>query len=144
MEHGVVEGIELGHGYAVRVRARNAAGPGHWSIESDQVVCRYKSLAPKVKLNCPKELALKETDTLTVEGHQVVHWRARAGGQREEWNHHRQQEAAQEHPSDRLPVEEGPRPAFLRRFQHERKCQGKDEPCGLQQARTPRGPAHCV
>merc|ERR1719472_673800 len=67
MEHGVVEGIELGHGYAVRVRARNAAGPGHWSIESDQVVCRYKSLAPKVKLNCPKELALKETDTLIVE-----------------------------------------------------------------------------
>ena len=67
MEHGLVEGIELGHGYAVRVRARNAAGPGHWSIESDVVVCRYKSLQPKVKLNCPRELAMKETDTLILE-----------------------------------------------------------------------------
>ena len=37
MEHGLVEGVELGQGYAVRVRARNAAGWSPWSIESEQV-----------------------------------------------------------------------------------------------------------
>ena len=38
MEHGLVEGVELGQGYAVRVRARNAAGWSPWSIESEQVI----------------------------------------------------------------------------------------------------------
>ena len=42
MERGVVEGLELGQSYAVRVRARNAAGWGPWSIESEQLVCKHK------------------------------------------------------------------------------------------------------
>jgi len=66
LEHGLVEGIELGAGYAVRVRAKNAAGFGPWSIESEQVVCRFKALKPKVKINGPKELIVKEGETLTV------------------------------------------------------------------------------
>jgi len=67
MEHGIVEGVELGQSYAVRVRARNAAGPGHWSLESDQLVCRFKALKPKVKLLCSKEMTVKEGDTILVE-----------------------------------------------------------------------------
>ena len=42
MERGVVEGVELGQSYAVRVRARNAAGWSPWSIESEQLVCKHK------------------------------------------------------------------------------------------------------
>jgi hypothetical protein len=66
MEHGLVEGVDLGSGYAIRVRAKNAAGNSPWSIESDQVVCKYKALKPKVKINGPKELILKENETVTV------------------------------------------------------------------------------
>lgn len=66
MEHGVVEGVELGQGYSVRVRAKNAAGPGPWSLESDQVVCKFKALKPKVKISGPKEIIAKEGDTVTV------------------------------------------------------------------------------
>jgi len=66
MEHGLVEGVELGSGYAIRVRAKNAAGFGPWSIESEQVVCKYKALKPKVKINGPKDITLKEGETLTV------------------------------------------------------------------------------
>ena len=65
-ERGVVEGIELGIGYAVRVRARNAAGYGTWSLESDQFVCKHKALKPKVKLEAGKEIVVKEGDTFTV------------------------------------------------------------------------------
>ena len=43
MEHGLVEGVELGQGYAVRVRARNAAGWSPWSIESEQVMINCNS-----------------------------------------------------------------------------------------------------
>ena len=39
---------EVGQSYAIRVRAVNAAGCGPWSIESDQLTCRYKALKPKV------------------------------------------------------------------------------------------------
>ena len=42
MERGVVEGVELGQSYAVRVRAKNAAGWSPWSIESEQLVCKHK------------------------------------------------------------------------------------------------------
>lgn len=67
IERGLVEGVELGQSYAVRVRARNAAGFGHWSIESDQLVCRHRALKPRVKFEISgRELVLKEGDTLTV------------------------------------------------------------------------------
>jgi hypothetical protein len=67
MERGHIEGVELGQSYAVRVRARNAAGFGHWSIESDQLVCRHRALKPRVKIEAGgHELVLKEGDTLTV------------------------------------------------------------------------------
>ena len=67
MERGIVEGVELGLSYAVRVRAKNAAGCGHWSIESDQLVCRHRALKPRVKIEAGgRELVLKEGDTLTV------------------------------------------------------------------------------
>ena len=46
MERGVVEGVELGQSYAVRVRARNAAGWSPWSIESEQLVCKHKVRSP--------------------------------------------------------------------------------------------------
>ena len=39
------------------MRAVNAAGAGPWSIESDQVICKYKSLKPKVSF---KGFASKE------------------------------------------------------------------------------------
>ena len=124
MEHGIVEGVELGQSYAVRVRARNAAGPGHWSLESDQLVCRFKALKPKVKLLCSKEMTVKEGDTILVEAEvpaepacediklviiaamllhnltKVVHRRARADRRCQGWNHCGQQEGAQEHPAD--------------------------------------------
>jgi len=67
MEHGVVDGVELGQGYAVRVRAKNAAGHGPWSLESDQVVCKHKALQPKVKIQGTRELTAKEGDTLVVQ-----------------------------------------------------------------------------
>jgi len=66
MDHGHVEGIELGSTYAVRVRAKNAAGFGPWSIESDQVVCKHKNLAPKVKILEEKEFIVKEGETVTL------------------------------------------------------------------------------
>jgi len=66
MERGVVEGVELGQSYAVRVRARNAAGWSPWSIESEQLHCKHKALKPKVKLGCGKELVCKEGETVTV------------------------------------------------------------------------------
>jgi len=67
MENGVVEGVELGQGYAVRVRSKNAAGAGPWSLESDQVVCKHKALKPKVKILGAKEMKLNEGETLTVQ-----------------------------------------------------------------------------
>ena len=48
---------EVGQSYAIRVRALNAAGPGPWGLESDQLVCKYKALKPKVSF---KEYASKE------------------------------------------------------------------------------------
>jgi len=66
MERGVVEGLELGQSYAVRVRARNAAGWGPWSIESEQLVCKHKALKPKVKIAGGKELIYREGDTATI------------------------------------------------------------------------------
>ena len=48
---------EVGQSYTLRVRAVNAAGAGPWSIESDQVICKYKSLKPKVSF---KGFASKE------------------------------------------------------------------------------------
>ena len=65
-ERGVVEGIELGMGYAIRVRAKNAAGFGPWSLETDQFICKHKALKPKLKLDAPKDLTVKEGETLTV------------------------------------------------------------------------------
>ena len=65
-ERGLVEGIELGQGYAVRIRSKNAAGFGPWSIESDQLVCKHKALKPKVKIDGPKEMTVKEGETLTL------------------------------------------------------------------------------
>merc|ERR1711970_1709285 len=66
LEHGLVEGVDLGQGYAIRVRAKNAAGFSPWSIESEQVVCKFKALKPKVKIDSPKEIIAKEDDTVTV------------------------------------------------------------------------------
>lgn len=66
MEHGLVEGVEVGCGYAVRVRAKNAAGFSPWSIESDQVVCKFKALTPKVKILQTKEFTAKEGETVTL------------------------------------------------------------------------------
>jgi len=66
MDHGLVEGIELGSTYAVRVRAKNAAGFGPWSIESEQVTCKHKNLAPKVKILEAKEFTINEGETVTL------------------------------------------------------------------------------
>jgi len=66
MERGVVEGVELGQSYAVRVRAKNAAGWGPWSIESEQLVCKHKALKPKVKIAGGKELVYREGETATI------------------------------------------------------------------------------
>lgn len=66
MEHGLVEGIELGCGYAIRVRAKNAGGFSPWSIESDQVICKYKALKPKVKIQDSKEFTVKDGETVTL------------------------------------------------------------------------------
>ncbi len=52
--------FEVGQSYAVRVRAVNAAGAGPWSLDSDQLMCRYKSLKPKVTF---KGVAAKEVVT---------------------------------------------------------------------------------
>jgi len=65
-ERGIAEGIELGQGYAVRIRARNAAGFGPWSLDSDQFVCKHKALKPRVKLEAEREMTIVEGQTLTV------------------------------------------------------------------------------
>jgi hypothetical protein len=52
--------FEVGQHYAVRVRAVNAAGAGPWSFESDQLVCRYHALKPKVTF---REVVSKEVIT---------------------------------------------------------------------------------
>ena len=65
LEFGEAGGVEEGHGYAVRVRAVNAAGPGPWSLDSDQMVARYKALKPKVVFNTQeKEFMFKVGDTM--------------------------------------------------------------------------------
>ena len=51
---------EVGQHYAIRVRAINAAGAGPWSIDSDELVCKYKALKPKVTF---KGVAAKEVVT---------------------------------------------------------------------------------
>lgn len=66
LEFGEAGGIELGKGYTVRVRAVNAAGPGPWSVETDQLICRYKALKPKVTFRGPKEITLKAGETLSL------------------------------------------------------------------------------
>ena len=61
---------EVGQPYALRVRAVNAAGPGPWSIESDQLLCKYAHLKPKVSFRgfASKEIVnFKAGDTLFVE-----------------------------------------------------------------------------
>lgn len=51
---------EVGHHYAIRVRAINAAGAGPWSIDSDELICKYKALKPKVTF---RGVAAKEVVT---------------------------------------------------------------------------------
>ena len=65
-ERGVVEGIELGSSYTVRVRARNEAGFGPWSLESDQLTCKFKNLPPKVTLEAEKDITVNEHETFTI------------------------------------------------------------------------------
>jgi len=65
-ERGIVEGMELGQSYAVRVRSKNAAGCGPWSIETDQLTCKHKALKPKVKIQANKEVTIKEGETFTL------------------------------------------------------------------------------
>ena len=48
MERCEVRPVELGQGYAVRVRALNAAGASGWSMDSEQIVVRHKALKPKI------------------------------------------------------------------------------------------------
>ena len=64
LEFGEASGIELDQAYAVRVRAINAAGPGPWSLDSDQCVCRHKSLKPKVVIKAEKEVTFKAGESL--------------------------------------------------------------------------------
>lgn len=45
---GVVKGLELGKSYNFRVRALNAAGPGEPGPESQEYICKYKKLKPKI------------------------------------------------------------------------------------------------
>jgi len=52
--------FEVGQHYAIRVRALNAAGAGPWSLESDQLNCKYSRLRPKVSF---KDVATKEVVT---------------------------------------------------------------------------------
>ncbi len=44
----------------------NVAGPGPWSVESDQLVCRHKALKPKVTFRGPKEITLKAGEALSL------------------------------------------------------------------------------
>lgn len=66
LEFGEATGMELGKAYTVRVRALNAAGPGPWSVETDQLVCRHKALKPKVNFREAKEITLKSGETLSL------------------------------------------------------------------------------
>ena len=66
LEFGEASGTELGKAYTVRVRAVNAGGPGPWSIESDQIVCRHKALKPKVTFRGPREVTLRAGETLSL------------------------------------------------------------------------------
>ena len=52
--------LSVGQHYAIRVRALNAAGAGPWSLESDQLNCKYSRLRPKVSF---KDVATKEVVT---------------------------------------------------------------------------------
>ena len=66
MEFGEAGGVEVGQAYAVRVRAVNAAGPGPWSLDSDQMVARHKALKPKIVFNTQeKEFTFKVGDTMS-------------------------------------------------------------------------------
>ena len=66
LEFGEAGGVEVGQAYAVRVRAVNAAGPGPWSLDSDQMVARHKALKPKIVFNTQeKEFTFKVGDTLS-------------------------------------------------------------------------------
>jgi hypothetical protein len=61
--------FEVGQHYAIRVRAVNAAGAGPWSIESDELICKYSRLKPKVffKDVHSKEVTFKAGETLAFE-----------------------------------------------------------------------------
>ena len=66
LEFGEAGGVEVGQAYAVRIRAVNAAGPGPWSLDSDQMVARYKALKPKIVFNkTEKEFTFKVGDTMS-------------------------------------------------------------------------------
>ena len=41
-------------------------GPGPWSLDSEQIICRHKALKPKVTIKSEhKEVTLKAGDTMT-------------------------------------------------------------------------------
>ena len=56
-------------GYAARVRAVNAAGPGPWSLDSEKLVARHKALKPKMRfpdLGEERELVVKEGEKMRI------------------------------------------------------------------------------
>ena len=74
MEFGEAGGMEVGQAYAARVRAVNAAGPGPWSLDSDQMVARYKALKPKIVFNkTEKEFTFKVGDTMSFSEGEEMH-----------------------------------------------------------------------
>ncbi|XP_059095455.1 twitchin-like [Tigriopus californicus] len=66
MERGDIKGLETNQVYAARVRAVNAAGPGPWSMDSDELIPKHKSLKPKIVLNDGKDITVQSGTTLTV------------------------------------------------------------------------------
>lgn len=68
MQKGEVRNVELGQSYAVRVRAYNAAGPGAWSLDTEQLTVKHRALKPKINfVNASSDMVIEEGKSFKIE-----------------------------------------------------------------------------
>ena len=63
-----LKNVNLGESYAVRCRAKNEAGPGPWSLDSEQMVVKPRVLAPKVSFKTSNsEVSVQAGESFKIE-----------------------------------------------------------------------------
>ena len=64
-ERGKATGVEVGQTYVFRVRAENAGGVGPPGPESDNLLCKYKALKPRIDRKTLREITIRVGETLS-------------------------------------------------------------------------------